>query len=193
MITLYGDARSGNCHKARWALTLAGRPFEWREVEVTSGLTRSAEFLAINPAGQVPALVLEDGRLLAQSNAILLHFGEGTPLVPAEAYERAKVYEWLFWEQYSHEPYVAVRRYLLAFLGKAPEETDPKLFERGSAALARLDAALQGRDWLVGETMTVADMACVAYTRLAHEGGFDLDRYPAVKAWVARCEARLPL
>src|ERR687894_151044 len=141
---VYGDSTSGNCLKVKWVLDRLGRPYEWEEVEVMSGRTRSPEYLAVNPAGQVPLVVFDDGRPLAQSNAILLHFGQGTELIPADWYQRARMLEWLFWEQYSHEPYVAVRRFQLQYLKKREEELDPKLFERGSAALARMEQALQG-------------------------------------------------
>ena len=190
-LQVYGDSTSGNCLKVRWVLERLGIPFTWEEVDVMSGRTRSPEFLAVNPAGQVPAVVFDDGRALAQSNAIILHFAEGSELIPAAAFERARMFEWMFWEQYSHEPYVAVRRFQLVYLKKRPEDVDPKLFDRGSAALARMEQALEGRDWLAGDRLSLADVALVAYTRWADTGGFDLDRYPAVKAWVARVAAEL--
>jgi glutathione S-transferase len=133
--------------------------------------------------------VFADGRTLAQSNAIIGYFGEGTPFVPADPWARAKMYEWLFWEQYSHEPYIAVVRFQRAFLGKAAAEIEPRLMERGRAALARMEAALTEADWLVGEGPTLADLALVAYTRVAHEGGFDLTLHAAVRLWIARVEA----
>lgn len=188
MLTVYGDIRSGNCLKVKWLLDWLGRDYRWVETDVTTGGTRSAAFLARNPAGQVPAVVLEDGRTLAQSNAIIGHFGEGTAFIPADPYERARMYEWLFWEQYSHEPYIAVVRFQRLLAGKRADEIEPRLMERGHAALARMEAALTGADWLVGEGPTLADLALVAYTRVAHEGDFDLNAYPAVRAWVARVE-----
>jgi glutathione S-transferase len=145
----------------------------------------------MNPAGQVPAVVLDDGRPLAQSNAIILHFAEGSVLIPSDAYERARMHEWLFWEQYSHEPYVAVARFQVRYLGKPASELEPRLVERAHGALRRLEDALAGGGFLVGEAVSLADVALVAYTRMAHEGGFDLAQYPAVKAWVARVEAAL--
>lgn len=188
MLTVYGDIRSGNCLKVEWLLDRLGRDYRWVETDVMSGVTRTAEFLARNPAGQVPAVVLEDGRVLAQSNAILLYFGEGGPFIPADSYDRARMYEWLFWEQYSHEPYIAVVRFQRLLGGKRADEIEPRLMERGHAALARMEAALTGADWLVGDGPTLADLALVAYTRVAHEGDFDLSAYPAVQAWVARVE-----
>jgi glutathione S-transferase len=188
MLTVYGDIRSGNCLKVKWLLDRLGRDYRWVETDVTAGATRSAEFLARNPAGQVPAVVLEDGRTLAQSNAIIGFFGEGTPFIPADPYDRARMHEWLFWEQYSHEPYIAVVRFQRLLGGKRADEIEPRLMERGHAALARMEAALTTSDWLVGDGPTLADLALVAYTRVAHEGDFDLSAYPAVQAWVARVE-----
>lgn len=188
MLTVYGDIRSGNCLKVKWLLDRLGRDYRWVETDVLSGATRSADFLARNPAGQVPAVVLEDGRALAQSNAILGWLGEGTAYVPVDAYDRARMYEWLFWEQYSHEPCIAVVRFQRLLGGKRPDEIEPRLMERGHAALARMEAALAQADWLVGAGPTLADLALVAYTRVAHEGDFDLKSYPSVQGWVARVE-----
>jgi glutathione S-transferase len=192
-LRVYGDSTSGNCLKVKWILDRVGASYDWVELEVMSGRTRSDEFLAVNPAGQVPAVVFDDGRMLAQSNAVMIHFAEGTDLIPADAFDRAKMLEWLFWEQYSHEPYVAVRRFQLHYLKKRAEDLDPKLFDRGSAALARMELVLKDADYLVGEGLTLADVALVAYTRWAHTGGFDLARYPAVQTWVERVERDLGL
>ena len=147
MLTVYGDNRSGNCLKVKWLLDRLGHDYRWVETDVMSGATRSTEFLRLNPCGQVPAVVFDDGRTLAQSNAILGYFGEGTPFGPVDPWARAKMYEWLFWEQYSHEPYIAVVRFQRAFAGKTAAEIEPRLMERGHAALARMEAALAGRDW----------------------------------------------
>ncbi len=186
MIEVYGDERSGNCLKVKWILELTRRPFHWNAVDILRGESRTTKFLAMNPAGQVPSVTLEDGRMLAQSNAIVLYFADGTSLVPTDRYERARVHEWLFWEQYSHEPYVAVRRFQVAYLGKAAADTDPKLLERGNAALARLETQLTHSAWLVGEEFSAADLCLLPYTRLAPEGGFDLDAFPHVRRWVDR-------
>jgi glutathione S-transferase len=177
----------------KWTLDRLGVGYAWEETDVLSGATRTPAFLALNPAGQVPVVRFEDGRTLAQSNAILLHLAEGSDLIPADAFARAKMVEWMFWEQYSHEPYVAVRRFHLHYLKKAQAELDPKLFERGSAALKRMDEALSAAAWLAGDRLSLADVALVAYTRVAHEGGFDLGLYPAVKAWVGRVEQALAI
>lgn len=188
MLTLYGDIRSGNCLKVKWLLDRLGRDYHWIETDVTTGVTRSPQFLTLNAAGQTPTIVLEDGRPLAQSNAIIVHMAEGTDLIPTDAFDRAKMFEWLFWEQYSHEPYIAVVRFRRAIAGQSKAEIEPRLMERGHAALARMEVGLTGRDWLVGEAMSLADLALVAYTRVAHEGDFDLEPYPAVRAWVGRTE-----
>ena len=188
MLTVFGDIRSGNCLKVKWMLDLLGKDYSWVETDIMSGGSRTADFLAMNPAGQVPTIVLDDGRTLAQSNAILLHFAEGTPYVPEDAYDRARMFEWLFWEQYSHEPYVAVARFQRLYLGKTASEVEPRLMERGRAALERLEAALKADEWLAGASPSVADLALVAYTRLAHEGGFDLSPLPNVRRWIARVE-----
>ena len=188
MLTVHGDIRSGNCLKVKWLLDVLGRDYRWAETDVMSGATRSTEFLKVNPAGQAPAVVFDDGRTLAQSNAILGYFGEGTPFVPVDPWDRAKMYEWLFWEQYSHEPYIAVVRFQRLLAGKSRDEIEPRLVERGHAALARMDEALAGADWLIGDGPTLADLALVAYTRVAHEGDFDLAAYPAVRRWIGRVE-----
>lgn len=190
-LTIYGDGKSGNCLKVKWTADKLGIPYVWRELDVLRSETRTPAFLSLNPAGQVPLVILEDGRALAQSNAIILHLAEGSELIPADRYDRAKMLEWLFWEQYSHEPYVAVARFQMAYLGKPVAELDPKLVERGKAALQRLEDGLEDSDFLVGDSLSLADVSLVAYTRVAHEGGFTLEDYPRVKAWVARVEAAL--
>jgi glutathione S-transferase len=193
MMRVLGDSISGNCLKVKWLLDHLGVDYAWEEVDVLGGRTRTRDFLALNPAGQVPVVVFEDGRSLAQSNAILVHFAQGSPLIPVEGFARAKMFEWLFWEQYSHEPYIAVRRFHLHSLKKTPTELDPRLFERGSLALQRLEDGLVEGAFLVGEGVSLADLSLVAYTRVAGEGGFDLGLYPRVQAWIARVEAALSI
>ncbi len=190
---VYGDSRSGNCLKVKWVARRLGVPFEWREVDIMTGATRRPDYLAMNPAGQVPTVILEDGRPLAQSNAIMLHLAEGSDLIPEDAFDRAKMLEWLFWEQYSHETAIAVARYRLLFLGQARETLDPKLVERGEAALARLELGLAEGPFLVGGRLSLADVALVAYTRWAHEGGFDLVSYARIREWIGRVEQALAI
>lgn len=193
MIKLYGSSQSGNCLKPKWVANLLGIDVEWIETSAFDGSTRTQEFLAINPAGQVPVVVLDDGRLLSQSNAIMLHFAEGSRLIPSDAYDRAKMFEWMFWEQYSHEPAIAVRIARVHYLKVPEEQLDPALLKKGEAALARMEIGLKDTPYLVGVALTLADIALVAYTRNAPKGGFDLSRYPAVSAWIARVERDLGL
>ena len=190
-IRIFGDSKSGNCLKVKWVAEQLGLAFDWVEIDILKSESRTPQFLALNPAGQVPLVVLADGRPLAQSNAILVHLADGSSLIPADAYDRARMLEWMFWEQYSHEPYVAVARFQMAYLGKPREDLDPKLVERGAAALQRLETQLAQTPYLVGDSLTLADVALVAYTRVAHEGGFDLSLYPAVQAWIVRVESGL--
>lgn len=190
-IKLYGDSKSGNCLKGKWVADVLGVPCEWIETDIMAGGSRTPAFLAMNPAGQVPLAVLADGRALAQSNAIMLYLAENSRLVPRDGYARAKMHEWLFWEQYSHEPQIAVRRFQKKYLGKSEDEMAPALMAKGEAALARMELQLAQTPYVVGHDLTLADIALVAYTRVAHEGGFDLNKFPAVKTWVARVESDL--
>ena len=193
MIRIFGDPISGNCLKVKWTAERLGIPFAWTDVDVVKAETRTPQFLALNPAGQVPTLVRDDGRALAQSNAIILHLAERSALIPADAYDRAKMLEWMFWEQYSHEPYVAVARFQMKYLGKPLSEIEPRIVERGEAALGLMDRALAKQLYFAGEALSLADIALVAYTRMAEDGGFRLSDFPAVEAWVARIEAELPI
>jgi len=152
-----------------------------------------AATIFLNPAGQVPTIVLDDGRPLAQSNAIMLYLAVGSTLIPTDPYQRAKMFEWLFWEQYSHEPTIAVVRFQMKYLGRSRAELDPALIAKAEAALALMQRALDGRPYLVGDDLTLADIALVAYTRFAHDGGFELADYPALEAWVRRVETELPI
>lgn len=188
---IFGDSISGNCLKVKWTADYLKISYDWVETDVLSGKTRTPEFLALNPAGQVPVLILDDERALAQSNAIILHLAEGSDLIPADSYDRARMLEWMFWEQYSHEPYVAVARFHVHYLKKPVSELEPRLVERGNGALQRLEDGLAASDFLVGERLTLADIALVAYTRVADEGGFDLSAYPRVQAWIGRVERAL--
>jgi len=193
MLRIYGDSISGNCLKVKWTADHLGIAYQWIETDILKGESRTPDYLAMNPAGQVPLIVLEDRRTLAQSNAIIVYLAEGSGLIPADAFVRAKMLEWLFWEQYSHEPYVAVARFQMRYLGKTASELEPRIVQRGKAALALLDRALADRPFLVGEWLSLADIALVAYSRVAHEGGFDLAVYSHLANWIARVEGALAI
>lgn len=192
-LTIYGDSRSGNCLKVKWTARRLGVDFRWIEIDVTRGDTRTEEFQRVNPSGQVPSVILPDGRALAQSNAIICYLAEGTELIPQDAYARAKMLQWLFWEQYSHEPFIATRRWRKHFMLQTEEELDETLLPRGRRALGVMELALLNSEFLIDSSFTLADISLVAYTRVAHEGGFDLSEFPAVRAWVHRVERELEL
>ncbi len=188
---LYDSPVSGNCYKVRLLLAHLGVAYERREVDVVDRTGRNELLGALNPALRVPTLVLDDGRALGESNAILWYFGDGTRFVPADRYERAQVLQWQFFEQYEHEPSLAVVRFWLAYSGE-PERYADRVESRRAAGYRALDAMerhLAGRDWLVGDGMTLADISLYAYTHVAHEGGFELEPYPAITSWLARLAA----
>jgi glutathione S-transferase len=188
MITLYGMAVSGNCWKVAQILRLTGHEYRSVEVDANRGETRTPEYLRRNPVGKVPAVELEDGTVLIESGAMLAHFAEGTPWLPPPGLARTRVFEWLFFEQYSHEPYIAVARNVISYLKTAPENA--ALLEqcrvKGERALDVMEKRLSGHDWLTDEGPTIADLALFAYTHVADEGGFDLKRWPGISAWIAR-------
>ncbi|MDI9240195.1 glutathione S-transferase family protein [Lysobacter sp. LF1] len=188
MITVYGYSSSGNCHKLRLLLTQLEREFKWVEVDSTVGETRTPEYLAKNPNGKVPMIELDDGRVMTESNAILCWLAEGTPYWGGDAWQRAQVLSWLFFEQYSHEPYIAVARFVRGWtpLDSPRRATLPQLRERGNQALAVMEQHLKSNEWFNGEAYGIADIALFAYTDVAGEGGFDLSAYPAVQAWLER-------
>jgi glutathione S-transferase len=190
---IYGDSNSGNCLKVKWVSDRLGLPYQWIEIDTLKGGSRTAEFLARNPWGQVPTVELDDGRTLAQSNAIIRYLARDSDLIPSDAFSAAKMDEWLFWEQYSHEPYVAVCRFHMVYLGKKVAELDPEKVKRGMAALDHLDRRLGQSTFLVGESFSLADVALVAYTRMAHEGGFDLGCYASIRRWIGETERNLGL
>jgi glutathione S-transferase len=189
---LYNSAISGNCYKVRLLLAHLGVPYDTRAVDVVDR-SDPREFLAdLNPARRAPTLVLDDGRPLAESGAIIWYLGEGTRFVPTDAYERAQVLQWMFFEQYEHEPAIAVARFLVAYSGRDLQPLERYLEERrkqGYKALDAMERHLATRGWFVGDSMTLADIALYAYTHVADEGGFDLSPYPAVRAWVERVAA----
>ncbi|HZQ41580.1 MAG TPA: glutathione S-transferase family protein [Rhizomicrobium sp.] len=192
-LTIYGDTISGNCLKVKFVCDLLGIPYRWVETSVLKSETRTPEFLKLNPAGQVPLVQWPDGRVLAQSDAIIFHLAEGSPLIPADAYERAQMLQWMFWEQYSHETAIAVRRFHKAELKKPEHEIDPNLLPKGEWALGMMNDHLATRPYFVAGKLTLADIALVAYTRWAGEGGFELARYPHVERWIGRVEKDLGL
>ena len=182
-LKLFGDPISGNCLKAKWTAQYLGADIEWVQLDILNGDTRQDEFLAVNPFGQIPAAILPDGRVITQSNAIMTYLAEnfGGTLLPQDPYERAQVFQWMFWEQNSHEPYIAGRRFRKAYKKLSDDEIDSEWLPRGYAALDHMEARLSSADYLVGGTLTIADIAVVAYTRVSHEGGFDLENYPGVR------------
>jgi glutathione S-transferase len=190
-VLLYNSPVSGNCYKVRLLLAHLGISYELRTVDVADRSNRPELLGGLNPALRVPTLVLDDGRPLAESGAILWYFGEGTRFVPEDPYERAQVLQWMFFEQYDHEPALAIVRFWLAYSGR-PEAFADRVEERqaaGHRALAAMERHLEGRGLLVGESLTIADIALYAYTHVAHEGGFDLGAYPAVRTWLERVAA----
>ncbi len=188
---VYGDKISGNCLKVKYTADHLGLPYTWVDVDIMAGGAKTPEFLSKNPQGQVPYVELDGGRVLAQSNAIIRYLAKDSPLLPTDNYLQAKVDEWLFWEQYSHEPYIAVNRFQMKYLGKTRHELESWRVERGEQALRFMDKHLQANPWLVESGISVADIALLAYTRLCHEGGFTLDTTPNVAGWVGRCEKTL--
>jgi glutathione S-transferase len=190
---IYGDTTSGNCLKVKYTADKLGQPYEWLEVSALSGETRTAAFTKLSPKAKIPVVDFGGGRVLAESNAIIRYLAHGTPLLPEDVWQQAKVDEWLFWEQYSHEPYIAVCRFHMFYLGKPKQDREAWRVERGETALDLLDEHLSTRTWVTDAGFTVADVALLAYTRLAADGGFDLDSRASVQAWIARCEAELDL
>ena len=188
MFRVYGDLQSGNCYKVKLVASYLGVEHEWVHVEILKGDSKTAEFLAKNPNGKVPVLELPDGRCLPESNAILNYLADDTPYLPRDPWVRAHVLKWQFFEQYSHEPYIAVARFIAKYLGLPEErraEFDAKK-EGGYKALGVMELQLTKTDFLVDGEMTIADISLYAYTHVAHEGGIDLSAYPAVRAWLDR-------
>lgn len=193
MLKVYGDYRSGNCYKVKLMLALLGREYQWLPIDILKGETQTAEFLAKNPNGKIPVLELEDGTFLWESNAILNFLADGSEFIPSEPRLRTQMLQWQFFEQYSHEPYVAVARFIQLYQGlpEARREEHEVCQVRGHKAFRVMEQQLQRTPYLVGEQCTLADIALYAYTHVAHEGGFDLAAYPAINAWLARV-ASLP-
>ncbi len=183
---VYGDLQSGNCLKVKLLLSLLGVEHEWKHVNILEKETQSPEFLSLNPNGKIPTVVLDDGRVLCESNAILGYFAEDTHYLPSDSFQKAKVYEWLFFEQYSHEPYIAVARFIQKYQGMPEHRVDEyhSLQSGGNKALAIMEQQLAETEFLVGSTITIADISLYAYTHVAHEGGFELTDYPNIQRWI---------
>lgn len=187
----YGDSQSGNCYKLQLVASLLNIPYEWIELDIKNGDTRTESFLKLNPNGKIPILELEDGRVLSESNAILNFLAEGSELVPKDPFERAKVLQWQFFEQYSHEPYIAVARFIQHYLG-IPKERRLEYESKqvgGHKALQVMEQQLGKTSFLVGDHISIADISLFAYTHVAHEGGFELSNYPNILNWIQRIKA----
>jgi glutathione S-transferase len=185
---VYGDIRSGNCYKIKLLAALLGIKHEWIQIDVMAGETRTKDFLARNPNGKVPVLELDDGRLLWESNAIIDYLATDTVFLPRDSFLRAQVLQWQFFEQYSHEPYIAVARFIAKYLGLPDERRDEYRAKQpgGHKALAVMESRLVAHPYLVGAHLSVADISLYGYTHVAHEGGFDLSGYPGIQAWLQR-------
>ena len=190
-VTVHGMKASGNCFKVQLVIEQLGLPYRWIEVNSAAGETRTPDYLAKNPNGKVPLLELSDGRMLAESNAILFFLSEGSALLPSDAWQRAQALQWMCFEQYSHEPCIAVARFIMGWLPEnSPRRADlPRLRERGYQALDVMEKHLLAHDFFVASGYSIADIALYAYTHDAHRGGFDLQSYPAIRGWLARVEA----
>jgi glutathione S-transferase len=192
MITLYNHLDSGNGYKIRLLLAQLEEPYRYVEVDILRGASRTPEFLAKNLNGRIPIIELEDGRFLAESDAILCYLAEGTEFLPTDRYARAQVLQWMFFEQYSHEPYVATPRFIVRHLpADSPRHAElPQRLARGREALAVMETHLTGRGYFVGDRYSVADIALYAYTHVAEDGGLSLASFPQVRAWLARVAAQ---
>lgn len=192
MYKVYGDIQSGNCYKIKLLMNLLGVEHEWLHVDILAGETHTAEFKKLNPNTRIPVLVLPDGNTLVESNAILNYLAADSDFLPGDRFLRAKVLQWQFFEQYSHEPFIATARYINKYLG-LPEERRAEYEgkqEGGHKALSVMEQQLSSTDFLVGDSLTIADISLYAYTHVAHEGGFDLSGYPAIASWIDRIEAQ---
>lgn len=187
---VYGDSRSGNCYKIQLLLSILGKQVDWEEVDILKGATQTPAFLQKSPNGKIPLLEMEDGRTLSESNAILNFLAEGSALIPRSSFDLAKMLQWQFFEQYSHEPYIAVARFINLYLG-LPEERKAEYAAKqagGHKALAVMEEQLSRTPFLTGSQLSLADISLYAYTHVAHEGGFDLTAYPAVNNWLKLVE-----
>lgn len=188
MLKVYGMSFSGNCYKVKLLLEHLQRPYQWQEVDIMTGATRTSDFLTMNPNGKVPTLELEPGKYLPESNAILYYLAQETPYFPTDSFAQADVLRWMFFEQYSHEPYIAVARFVQQMLPENhPRQAElPKLREKGYGALQVMEQHLSNHDYCVENRYSIADIALFAYTHVAADGGFDLGEFPAIRGWVDR-------
>jgi glutathione S-transferase len=190
MYRVYGMAESGNCYKVKLLLEQLGEKYEWIETDIMQGKSRTGDFLAMNPNGKVPTLEISPGVFLPESNAILCYLAEGSPYWPSDRLARARAMQWMFFEQYSHEPYVAVARFILVFLKKADHPDLAEKQRRSRLAFAVMEQHLAKEPFFAGGQYSIADIALFAYTHVADEGGLDLAAYPAIRAWIARVKAQ---
>ena len=189
---IYGDKRSGNCYKLELLTSILELQHEWIDVDILKGETRSAKFLEKSPNGKIPILELDDGRVLSESNAIMHYLAANSSLIPTSQFSFASLLQWQFFEQYSHEPYIAVARYINIYLGM-PEERRAEFESKqagGYRALAVMEAQLKNTPFLLGDTLSIADISLFAYTHVAHEGGFDLSAYPAIRNWISLIQSQ---
>ncbi|MEZ9539381.1 glutathione S-transferase family protein [Shewanella sp. 10N.286.51.B8] len=191
-MTVYGDKKSGNCYKIKLTLALLNIDYQWQDVDIMAGGSQTKAFLAKNPNGKLPVIELDDGRVLAESNAIIGYLAAGSRLIPDDKFNNALMYQWLFFEQYSHEPCIAVARFIKLYQGMPVErqaEFD-NLQIQGGKVLKLIDNQLAGQAFMLGELFSLADIALYAYTHVAHEGGFDLSVYPNFQQWLANVESQ---
>jgi len=191
-LKIYGDSKSGNCYKIQLLCAEMGIEYDWEEVDILAGDTHTPQFLAMNANGKIPLLALPDGRYLTESNAILFYLADGSEFFAGDAYSRAEILQWMFFEQYSHEPNIATSRFIIKYLGKPPDRLT-SLEEKkvgGYKALGIMEQRLQRHPFVTGDKYNIADIALFAYTHVADEGGFSLEGYPAIRAWIERIAGR---
>jgi len=191
-LKIYGDSRSGNCYKIQLLCAEMGIDYDWQEVDILAGDTRTPQFLAMNANGRIPLLALPDGRFLPESNAILYYLADGSEFFAGDAFARAEIMQWMFFEQYSHEPYIATSRFIIKYLGN-PRDKQVALEEKkvgGLAALDIMEQQLTDQSFFTGDKFNIADIALYAYTHVADEGGFELDDFPRILEWIERIEGR---
>lgn len=193
MIKAYGDSVSGNCYKVQMVFNILKIEHQWIEMSIIDGDTQAAAYLAKNPTGKIPLIEFDDGRVLTESNAIMGYLAASSVLIPTDEFCKAKMYQWLFFEQYSHEPYIAVARYIQLYLGLPDDRLAEyhSLHAKGYKALSVMESSLSQQPFLCGEQFTLADIALYAYTHVAHQGGFDLVEYPHIRGWLTRI-AQIP-